>query len=362
LVSTTVCSGERGWGMGKLRYGILGSGFMGRTHAEALRHVEDAELVAVAGGSRAPRLAADYGARLCASDEELIGRDDVDAVIVATPQFAHARQALAAATREKHLFIEKPMTTTVADAEAIVELCARRGLALSVGYQQRYRAVPRAAREQVQAGAIGQVHTIQCYQVFMLFSDPAFGGDWSWWARPESVGHILAGGVHGIDLCRWLLGAEVATAFGHSRTFRERQEPENTTLGLLTFDNGTIAALWATSACPPPGFPGLVFRAQLMGESGLLDLDAYGALRLANAATGEEWRTVAEQPPVGTEQAATAFSFPRMEAYVEQLRAYTAAVLRGTPPPVTGEDGLVGVAVALALLESSRTGQPIRLR
>ncbi|MGN6362530.1 MAG: Gfo/Idh/MocA family protein, partial [Thermomicrobiales bacterium] len=275
--------------MRALRYGILGSGFMGRTHAAALQHIEDAELVAVAGGSRAPGVAADYGAQLCESDEALIARDDIDAVIIATPQFAHARQALAAAARRKHLFIEKPMATTVADAEAIVAACAKHGVALSVGYQQRYRAVPRAAREQVQAGAIGQVHTIQFYQVFQLFTDPSFGGDWSWWANPAAVGHILAGGVHGIDLCRWMLGAEVTSAFGHSRTFREQQEPENTTMGLLTFDNGTIMALWASSACPQPGFPGLAFRAQLMGETGMLDMDAYDTLRLANDGG---WRTI----------------------------------------------------------------------
>jgi len=332
---------------------------MSRTHAEALQHIAAATLVAVAGGSRAAGLAADYGAQLCESDEALIGRDDIDAVIIATPQFAHAQQALAAAARRKHLFIEKPMATTVADAEAIVAACRKNDVALSVGYQQRYRAVPRATRAQVQAGAIGQVHTIQLYQVFQLFTDPAFGGDWSWWANPAAVGHILAGGVHGIDLCRWVLGAEVTTAFGHSRTVREKQEPENTTMGLLTFDNGTVMALWATSACPQPGFPGLAFRAQLMGETGLLDMDAYDTLRLASDGA---WRTIVEQPPVGTEQAATAFGFPRMQAYVDQLQAFTEAALAGTPPPVSGEDGLIGVRVALALLESSRTGQLVRLR
>ena len=72
-------------------------------------------------------------------------------------------------------------------------------------------------------------------------------------------------------------------------------------MGLLTFDNGTIMSLWASSACPPPGFPGLTFRAQLMGETGMLDMDAYTTLKLANDGA---WRTVAEQPPVGTEQAA----------------------------------------------------------
>src|SRR5215470_12680731 len=344
--------------MRKLRYGILGSGFMGRTHAEAIRHIQNAELSAVALGSRAPGLAADYGVDLCASAEELVARDDVDAVIVATPQYAHVEEALLAADHGKHLFVEKPMTTTVADADAIVEACAKRGLALSVGYQQRYRPVPRAAYEQIRAGAIGQVHTIQFCQTFQMFVDPAFGGDWSWWANPESVGHILAGGVHAIDLCRWMLGAEVTAAFGHSRTFREPHEPENTTMGLLTFDNGTIMSLWASSACPPPGFPGLTFRAQIMGEAGMIDMDAYDKLQLAD---NGEWRTVAEQPPVNTEKAATAFGFPRMHAYIAQLAAYTDAVLNGTPPPVSGADGRAGVAAALALLESSRTGQVVSL-
>jgi predicted dehydrogenase len=339
--------------MQPLRYGILGSGFMGRTHAEAIRHLPNAQLIAVAGGSRAPGLAADYGATLCASAEELVARNDIDAVIIASPQFAHAGEA-----HDKHLFIEKPMTTTVADADRIIEVCAQRGLALSVGYQQRYRTTPRTTHDLVQRGAIGQVLTIQFNQVFQMYIDPGFGGDWSWWRNPASVGHILAGGVHAIDLIRWILGAEVTSVFGHSRTLREPYEPENTTMGLLTFSNGAVMSLWASSACPPPGFPGETFHARLMGERGMIDMDAYDKLQMANDGV---WRTVAQQPPVNPEQANTAFQQPRMQAYIDQLAAYTDAVLKGEPPPVTGEDGRIGVAVALAFLESSRTGKVIQM-
>jgi UDP-N-acetyl-2-amino-2-deoxyglucuronate dehydrogenase len=342
--------------MPTIRYGILGSGFMGRTHAEAIHNLEHAKLVAVAGGKRAPKLAADYGAALCADAQELVQRTDIDAVVITTPQFAHAEEALLAAAQDKHLFIEKPMTTTVADAERILNVCAQRKLKLSVGYQQRYRVVPRATYEQVRTGAIGQVHTIQFNQVFQLFTDPGFGGDWSWWANPAAVGHILAGGVHSIDLCRWILGANVVSVVGHSRTFREPHEPENTTMGLLEFDNGTIMSLWASSACPQPGFPDIAFRAQMMGSTGMLDMDAYKTLQVANDG---KWRVVAEQPPVNTEYADTAFRQPRMGAYIEQLRVFTDAILHDTEPPVTGMDGLLGVQVALAFLESSRTGKII---
>lgn len=342
--------------MSKIRYGILGSGFMGRTHAEAIHNLDQAELVAVAGGKRAPKLAADYGAALCQSTEELVSRTDIDAIVITTPQFMHAEEALLAAANDKHLFIEKPMTTTVEDAERILEACAKRNLKLSVGYQQRYRTVPRAAYDQVRAGAIGKVHTIQFNQVFQLFTDPGFGGDWSWWANPASVGHILAGGVHSIDLVRWMLGANVVSAVGHSRTLREPHEPENTTMGLLLFDNGTIMSLWASSASPQPGFPNQAFRALIMGETGLLDMDAYENLKLANDGT---WRVVAEQPPVNTEFADTAFRQPRMGAYIEQMGVFTNAILEDRDPPVSGHDGLVGVAVALGLLESSRTGKVV---
>ena len=128
------------------------------------------------------------------------------------------------------------------------------------------------------------------------------------------------------------------------------------TMGLILFDNGTVMALWASSASPQPGFPNQAFRALFMGEKGIMDMDAYESLKIANDGA---WRVVAEQPPVNTEYADTAFRQPRMAAYIEQLGVFTNAILEDREPPVTGNDGLVGVAVALALLESSRTGKVI---
>lgn len=78
-------------------------------------------------------------------------------------------------------------------------------------------------------------------------------------------------------------------------------------------------------------------------------------------ATDGQWRVVAEQPPVNTEFADTAFRQPRMGAYIEQLRVYNHAIRTDSEPPVTGMDGLIGVQVALAFLESSRTHKVITL-
>ena len=106
--------------MGTVAFGILGTGFMARTYAEALKsHVPSGRLVAVALGSRAPSLAADYGVAVEPSAEALLARDDIQAVIIATPHRTHLPLTQAAAAAGKHVYIEKPMAVTLADCDAI---------------------------------------------------------------------------------------------------------------------------------------------------------------------------------------------------------------------------------------------------
>src|SRR5260370_36803880 len=104
--------------MTRLRIGIIGSGFMGMTHAAAAKAVEGIELAAIAGGRRAPELAAKYGAALEPGGAALIERNDVDAVVITTPHHLHAADTLPPLRCGKHRLAEKPMPTTVADDDA----------------------------------------------------------------------------------------------------------------------------------------------------------------------------------------------------------------------------------------------------
>src|ERR1700722_1040187 len=107
--------------MNRIRFGITGSGFMGRTHAEAIKRLEeDAALVAIWGGSRAPALAKRYGAAWEPTLEALMRRPDIDAVVLTTPHHLHAREALLAMESGKHVLIEKPIATTVEDADRLL--------------------------------------------------------------------------------------------------------------------------------------------------------------------------------------------------------------------------------------------------
>lgn len=91
--------------MKTFRFGIIGSGFMGRTHIEALKRLPDAAAVAVAGGKRAPGLAQRYGIEFVAVKEDLLRRADIDAIVVTTPHHLHVDEALEAIAHGKHVLV-----------------------------------------------------------------------------------------------------------------------------------------------------------------------------------------------------------------------------------------------------------------
>ena len=109
-----------------VRFGVFGSGFMGQTWSRVIaRHVPEATLVAVSGGRGAADVAREHGAEALDQDA-LLARGDIDAVVVATPVPTHRPIAEAAARAGKHILVEKPMTNTRADADAMVD-SSRRG-------------------------------------------------------------------------------------------------------------------------------------------------------------------------------------------------------------------------------------------
>ncbi len=343
--------------MGKIRFGILGSGYMGRTHAEAIRHLGDqATLTAIAGGSRAAGLAQRYGIAEEPSAEALIRRADVDAVIVATPHHLHPAATILALGEGKHVLVEKPLATSVEDCDGMIAAAAAAKRVLATGYHQRFRPNNREACRLLRSGAIGKLQTVL---VSMPSQQPVgmsnFGSDWNWWNDPASVGHMINSFPHAIDLLRWCTRAEVVTVSAFCRTTLPGISVEDTTLALAEFSNGMIASLYSSRALPTPSFPGEGFRLRMVGSTGLIDLDAYDELKLSDA---KGWHLIAKQPAVGHESADTAFGEGRMPAYREQMAASLAAI-RGEVLPEertrvgSGSDGRIAVGVCRAMLASS---------
>lgn len=325
---------------------------MGRTHAEAIKRTSSAELVAVFGGSRANALSSDYSASHEATLVNLLSRSDIDAVIITTPHSCHFEEATLAFQSGKHVLIEKPMATEVGHCEQMISVAQASGLALGIGYHQRFRQNNYQARELIQNGAIGEVTTIQISMPMFAGAMKAggFGGNWSWWNHPKSLGHIFNSAPHSIDLIRWFTGAEIRTVSAFSRTYLPDIEVEDTTMALLELSNGAICSLYSSRALPTPAFIGEEYRIRIAGTTGLIDLDPYSELRISNESG---WKVVCQQPSVGHEGANSAFGDTRMLAYSDQVSAFIQLIDKHASNIGKGQDGKAAVEACSAILESS---------
>jgi len=334
--------------------GVLGSGFMGRTYSETIaKCCSGASLKAVALGSRAEQLASDYGIDLEPSVDALIARDDISAIFVATPHHVHADQCVAAAKAGKHLMIEKPMACSVADCDAILDACKEAGVYSSIAFSQRTRKCNIKAKQLIDEGAIGRI--LQIKEMSLVATGLA--GLPKWQSDPENLGTLFGHAIHNFDRIRWLTGEEIKTVYAKCTSIEPDVKVEGTSMVLMTLADGAAASLWASFQVPKPSFPRSQFSTWIIGEKGLMDVDAYGELRVA---TEGEWRVAETQAPI--DWSGKGFLDPvRLESYTLQCQDFIDAVADNRLPAVTGWDGRQAVAAALACYESSRTGKEITL-
>lgn len=339
--------------MTSIRIGIVGSGFMGRTNAETIaRYVKNAEMVAVAGGSRAGSLAADYGVAAEKSLEDLLARKDVDAVLISTPHASHAAEAIAAAKAGKHILLDKPMAATLQECDQILNAVREANVKLMIMFGQRFRTCNIEAHRLVQAGAIGKVRMIQ----EQILASGGLGSLPPWQSQPKNRGIFIGHAVHNIDRIRWVTDSEITSV-----SAQVQRDPasgnEVSTMALFSLSNGAMATLWASWDIAKPAFPRSASSALIAGDTGNLDLDAYGELRLGDAGG---WKVVATQAPIDWAGDGM-FSPVRMAAYQAQHQEFINSILEDRSPSVTGEDGRAAVAVAEAAYLSAESGKTIHL-
>lgn len=339
--------------MTELGIGLLGSGYMGQTYAECLtRYNSRTRLVAIAGGRRAPGLAATYGVAHEPDYAALLARPDVDAVLIATPHAVHRDQVVEAAARGKHVLIEKPMATSTADCTIMIEACRQAGVVLEVIQTLRFRGTLARARTLIEEGRIGQVRMLR---------GQSLGRDYivdtsAWAALPENGGAFLDMGVHNFDIMRFLTGSNARRVFGHITTYGASKAPGLSAMTEIVFDNGAVAQQWMSFEVPADSLTDSQHRYVVVGELGAIDIDGYGKLQLD---TGNGWQTIWEQPPIDfvnrpLEQA-------RLEAFYTQTQAFVDDVLDGRAPTVSGEVGRAAVEIVEAAWRSSETGQVVEL-
>lgn len=332
---------------------------MGTTYAKVFWEVPGARPVAVAGGSRAADLAARFRLEAVPSMDALLVRRDLDAVVITTPHFAHAGEAVAALRTGKHVLIEKPMATTVADCDRIVRAAGRRGLVAAVGYHQRFRTVNRKAREVVRSGVLGRPLSFYATAI----SGGGFGKGWK--RDPRSVGNFLGYGCHTVDLLAWAFDDDIVSVDALAGAWRDEGPNETLTNALLRFRSGLAGTLLATTILPRPGFPEGTTLVRVIAEKGIMDWRSTSGLP-GSLSIGVEGRDAALR--MLHEEPALQFSGNgmlaenRTRAYRDLARDFVSAIRCGARPSADASAGRRTVAICLAAMESSRRRAAVRIR
>ncbi len=340
--------------MERVGFGVIGAGLFGENHALVYSRLPGVELVAVCDQheARAREVAERYGARAHYADyEKVLADPEIEAVSIATPDFAHAEIALAAAKAGKHILCEKPLATTVEEAQAIVDAAAQAGVTLMVDFHNRVNPPFVAAREQVRSGAIGT----PAYGYARLSNTTFVPLEMLSWANRTSALYFL--GSHAVDIMRFILDDTIVRVQAVSRSgilHGMGVDAPDFHVAIAEFARGAVVTFehaWILPQSQPMVYD---FKVELLGSEGAMYLNPshHGAVELH---TGGRLN-------YGDVLGVTPTSDLRVGGFVlEAIARFADAVLHGRPVLATGEDGLEATRIVAAIERSAETGQPVEV-
>lgn len=303
------------------------------------------DLVAVVSrdSTRAKAFAEKFGARHAyTSYEDMLRNPDVTVVAIHTPNSQHALQIIAAAQAGKHVFCDKPMTTSTADAERALRECDKAGVRLGINFHNRFMPPFIETRRIVESGEIGDVHLVQ-----MEASPGARPGGrlGTWRVDPATagLGTTYSIGVHVYDILRYLLAAEVEMVSAFFDT--PRGVMEETNIALLRFANGALAQMSVHENSPFPHNDFVIYgsKGRITGR-GVTRSRAGGMLEVVS----------------GNGQSRTS-ECPAINAHGACIAAWSDALLEGREFVPSGIDGLRSVQLTDAMARSAHDGVHVRL-
>jgi len=311
--------------MEKVKLGIIGLGYIGKTHLKHCLKLPNVDLVAVSDLSkRALKDAEAAGVAKTFTDyEQLLKEPDIDAVVVALPTHLHLQCALQAAEAHKHIFMEKPIAVNLKEAKEIVAAANKNSVKLMVGYPLRFNEKFRELKAKKEKGLLGDIEVAYATYIssgpFFHRADghsPVPVPDW-WWNKELTGGGALVDlGSHIINLMRWFFGE--VTDIKSQLNYRFNLDFEDSAICLAKFDSGTKAVItvgWFLQ--------GYVLRTEFFGTV---------SHALAEHRPGNILLTAAQMLTTGKSKF--------HQAHLDEIQYFVDCLQTDSTPSPSGEDGL----------------------
>ena len=338
----------------KVGFGVIGTGLWGEVHAEIYASHPCAELIAVcdSDAGRARRVGERYGARRVYTDfRELVVDRELDAVAVVTPDFAHREPIVAAARAGKHVITEKPLATTLEDAEAVAEAVRTAGVRLMVDFHTRWNPPIVIARRDIEEGALGEI--VSAY--FRLNDTISVPTRMLSWAQQSSILWFL--GSHTVDTLRYLFQDEVERVYSVSRSVVLKQrglDVADMYQSLLHFRSGVVATIENHWIIPNTHPSVNDIKVNILGTRGMFNMDLTNNQMIERyLETSSDHPDCLVKPQVRHRNVGFAY---------ESIRDFVECLALGRELQVGLEDGLKVTKVILAIMESADTGRIVTVR
>ena len=333
--------------MKKLKIGVFGTGRIGKVHiATLVQSVPQAEVVAIADINRksADEVAKSFGISLVSSSHsDIINNPEIEAVIICSSTDTHARYIVEASKAGKHIFCEKPVDLSIEVIKGALDAASKAGVKLMVGFNRRFDPNFLKIKELVAAGKIGDPHILK-----ITSRDPA---------PPPAEYSAVSGGmfmdmtIHDFDMARYIVGSEVTEVYTNAAVLVDpaigRAGDVDTAIITLTFENGAIGVIDNSRKA----VYGYDQRAEIFGSKGMICTDNnYPENHRYYAGDG-----IHGSLPLNF------FMDRYLESYANEMKIFCDAVINNLPLPVSGDDGLKSVAIAMAAKKSYLEHRPVKI-
>ena len=331
----------------KVKYGVIGLGWFGEQHCDTLMGIPHVELTALCTRTekRLKALGKKFGVKKLYTDyNDMLADPEIEALSVTTMWDQHAKPTLAAIKAGKHVFLEKPMASTMKDCNAIVAAAKKSKKYFMVGHICRFNPRYAKAKEEIAAGKIGKIVS--------MYARRNIPG----WVTEDilnKIGPIIGDGVHDTDLMLWYSGAKVKSVYAQAVDVRKKKYPD---LGwtMYRFNTGAIGVLEDVWFLPEKTPFQIDERMEIIGTEGSIHIqEVHPNLSISSKGKGWECPDTTYWPEIRGQV---------WGALRDELSYFNLCVLEGRKPSViTPDESRAAVEACLAAEKSAKTGKIVKL-
>ncbi len=343
--------------MAKVGFGIIGCGNIAPYHAEAIRQVRDATLVAVSDvvEANARALAKHFSVEAYTDYKQMIERKDIHAVSLCVPSGLRVELAEVCAAAGKHILAEKPLEVTTKRIDRLIGAVDAAGVRLGCIFQSRFADGPLRIRKAIDKGRFGRLVLGDAYIKWYRTQEYYDSGAWRGTRKLDGGGALMNQGIHQIDLLLWFFGKAKRVQAQATLIAHERLEVEDLACAMLEFENGAMGVIEGSTAC----WPGHPARVEVHGTLGSVILEdgelRYWKFRKETKTDKKVQESLHKKAALGS-GAGDPTSSLTSEGHRRQIHDFVRAIVEDKPSAIDGREGRRAVELIEAIYTSAAKG------